>query len=227
MQEIRAWYPLESSPEVFTSMARAWGLPERYSFVDVLGLDPELLSLVPRPVHAIVLLFPDTPDIVKRRTEEGPCAPVEPGDEPLWIPQVGVGHSCGTFAMIHAFAQLGLAPKLDHFFAACRATTAPERTRLFAECDLIRDAHNGSVTAGQTVLRDTDWDDADHFLSFVQVEVDGETRLFELDGNAPRTGPLDRGRSTDLLQDTAGVIRDTYLPGAGDSVHFSVMALVG
>lgn len=48
-----------------------------------------------RPVHAIVLLFPDTPEIVKRRTEEGPCAPVEPGDEPLWIPQVGVG-GCGA-----------------------------------------------------------------------------------------------------------------------------------
>jgi hypothetical protein len=66
-------------------IAQAWGLPERYSFVDVLGLDPELLSVVPRPVH----------DIVKRRTEEGPCAPVKPGDEPLWIPQVGVGE-CGA-----------------------------------------------------------------------------------------------------------------------------------
>jgi hypothetical protein len=57
------------------------------------------------------------------------------------------------------------------------------------------------------VLRDTDWDDADHFLSFVQAEVDGETRLFELDGNAPRTGPLDRGRCTDLLQWVGAVMQ--------------------
>lgn len=104
MPDLPDWYPLESSPEVFTSMARVscslkpaddqrWGLSEEYSFVDVLGLDDVLLALVPRPVLAVILLLPDTPEIVKKRTEEGPCMPVGPGKEPLWIPQVGVGES--------------------------------------------------------------------------------------------------------------------------------------
>lgn len=68
-----------------------WNLPEDYEFVDVLGLDPELLGLVTRPVHAVVFLFPDTETIVDHRTKEGPGTPAARGQEPLWIPQVGVG----------------------------------------------------------------------------------------------------------------------------------------
>lgn len=60
-------------------------------FVDVLGLDEDLLALVPHPVLAVILLFPDTPEIVEKRSEEGPCMPVGPSRDPLWIPQVGVG----------------------------------------------------------------------------------------------------------------------------------------
>jgi hypothetical protein len=57
MAHVREWYPIESSPEMFTSMARVrssslpelteqtWGLPQGYSFVDVFGLDGDLLSL--------------------------------------------------------------------------------------------------------------------------------------------------------------------------------------
>lgn len=66
-----------------------WELPDEYSFVDVLGLDEELLALVPRPVHALILLFPDTPGIVAAREADGP-GDVD-GDVPLWIPQVDVG----------------------------------------------------------------------------------------------------------------------------------------
>merc|ERR1719198_1258357 len=45
------WVPLESNPEMFTHFARHIGLPEAWSFVDVLGVDPELLKpeMVPRP----------------------------------------------------------------------------------------------------------------------------------------------------------------------------------
>jgi hypothetical protein len=42
------------------------------------------------------------------------------GDVPLWIPQVDVGHSCGTFATVHCLAATRLAPGLEPFFAACK-----------------------------------------------------------------------------------------------------------
>ena len=45
---------------------------------------------------------------------------VSPGSQVVWIPQVDVGHSCGTFAVIHALGVTGLAPKLAPFYDKCR-----------------------------------------------------------------------------------------------------------
>ena len=74
--------------------------------------------------------------------------------------------------------------------------TPEERTRLFKISPAIKSAHDAVVTAGQTRIRDSDWDDCDHFIAFVEHEG----RLYEMDGNTPRKGPLDRGPCTDVLK---------------------------
>ncbi|WOO84301.1 Ubiquitin carboxyl-terminal hydrolase 3 [Vanrija pseudolonga] len=220
---LQDWYPLESSPEVLTSLARHWGLPDSYAFVDVLGLDDDTLALTPRPVHAVVFLFPDTDGIVAWRAKDAYLS-AEIGAEPLWIPQRGVGHSCGTFAVLHALAETRLASGLDGFFAECRSLTPEGRTALLATSPLIKPVHNSLVTAGQTILRESDWADADHFISFIRH--DG--RVVEMDGARPRVGGVDRGAaSDDLLTDVAKIVREQYVPLAADSVHhFSLIALV-
>lgn len=40
------------------------GLHPNWQFVDVYGMDPELLSMVPRPVCAVLLLFPITEKVI-------------------------------------------------------------------------------------------------------------------------------------------------------------------
>lgn len=53
------------------------------------------------------------------------------------------------------------------------------------------------VAAGDSHVRDADWTDADHFIAFVRHGG----RVWEMDGNTPRRGPLDRGpASADLLE---------------------------
>jgi len=50
------WIPLESNPQVLSHYLHKLGVDESVSIVDVLS--PELLDLVPRPVYAVILLYP-------------------------------------------------------------------------------------------------------------------------------------------------------------------------
>jgi ubiquitin carboxyl-terminal hydrolase L3 len=66
--------PLEANPESFNPLASVLGLDtSRYSFVDVLGFDEDLLALIPQPVEAVIMLFPTLErwDDPKRMLVEG------------------------------------------------------------------------------------------------------------------------------------------------------------
>ncbi|PWN38654.1 cysteine proteinase, partial [Ceraceosorus guamensis] len=65
------WVPLESNPELFTEWSKSLGLDtSQYAFHDIYGLDAELLSMVPQPVQAVLLLFPISEAYEKKRRED-------------------------------------------------------------------------------------------------------------------------------------------------------------
>lgn len=49
---------------LFFQFLKQLGLHPNWQFVDVYGMDPELLSMVPRPVCAVLLLFPITEKVI-------------------------------------------------------------------------------------------------------------------------------------------------------------------
>jgi hypothetical protein len=89
-----------------------------------------------------------------------------------------------------------------------------ERAQFLESTDLFTNIHAAAAAGGQTAVPDK-LDTDLHFTCFVQapdasarvVEVTtGERRLIELDGG--RAGPVDRGKSTDLLK-----VRNHCWPG--------------
>jgi ubiquitin carboxyl-terminal hydrolase L3 len=98
--------PLESNPSIFTSLIHKLGASPSLCFQDVLSLDdPELLGFLPRPVHALILVFPTTEAYEERvRSEEsGVEAYSQSGDgeEVVFFRQT-INNACGLYAVLHA-----------------------------------------------------------------------------------------------------------------------------
>ncbi|KAI0047231.1 peptidase C12 ubiquitin carboxyl-terminal hydrolase 1 [Auriscalpium vulgare] len=234
------WIPLESNPEVMNEWAESVGLLEGSAeFVDVYGLDPELLAMVPRPVKAVILLFPLTGGIDDWRKSEDDriAAEGQPAIDPtvFWIKQT-IGNACGTIGLLHALANSDVAyvpeSPLQKFIDLCKDKTPQERAHILDSTSLFASAHHSAASSGQTAVP-SDLDTDLHFTCFVQAPEasaresqvgTGVRRLIELDGR--RAGPVDRGESENLLEDTAAYVKEHVL-SRGVSIHFSMIALAG
>jgi len=243
------WIPLESNPDTFNFWAKKAGLlTSQAEFVDIYGLDEELLKFVPIPVKAVVLLFPIDDEGEGRRKEEDERIARE-GQSKIdhtifWIKQT-ISNACGTIGLIHALANsdVNFSPTsaLQKFIFECEGKTPEERAELLASTTLFANIHAESAGTGQSAPNvDTDL----HFTCFVEApdadfrkaakgeelsddakgdKVSSGMRLIELDGR--RAGPVDHGECKDLLTDVANFVKARYI-SSSTSVYFSLMALV-
>ena len=89
-----------------TDLVHKLGLSSDLSWHDVYSLDdPSLLAFVPRPVHALLLVFPVSKAYEKTRAEEDGPLPLYsgsgPNEEVLWFKQT-IGNACGLMGLLHA-----------------------------------------------------------------------------------------------------------------------------
>ncbi|PSR93464.1 Ubiquitin carboxyl-terminal hydrolase [Actinidia chinensis var. chinensis] len=218
----KRWLPLEANPDVMNQFLWGLGLPENEAeCYDVYGLDEELLEMVPKPVLAVLFLYPITAKSEEERILQDSVMK-EPSGGVYFMKQT-VGNACGTIGLLHAVGNVTSEIKLlegsflDRFFKST-ATMDPLERAAFLEKDREMEvAHSIAATAGETEASDN----VDtHFICFACV--DGQ--LYELDGRksgAVSHGPCSPGS---LLQDAAKVIQEIIQKNP-DSINFNVIAI--
>ena len=201
-----------------------WGLgvPEDVGFCDVYGLDDEMLAMVPQPVLAVLLLYPQDRKKESDASATSTAETKEPNKKVYFTKQT-VGNACGTIGIIHAIGNAVSKIKLVdgsyfHRFYKQTADMDPIQRAAFLEEDQeMEDAHSVAAAGGDTEAKDGV---IEHYVCFSCV--DGE--LYELDGGKPQ--PIHHGPSSpdSLLQDAARVIKARIVEYS-ESLNFNVMAL--
>ncbi|KAG9029315.1 ubiquitinyl hydrolase 1 [Tulasnella sp. JGI-2019a] len=230
------WIPLESNPDVFNSWARKLGMANTAHFEDIYGLDPELLAMVTKPVKAVLMIFPISPQMeASRKTDDEAMRKdgLSPNISPhiMFIEQK-IGNACGTIGLLHALLNsdvtIGPTSSLAQFQEKCDGLSPCDRADLLAKTTLFAKAHSEAATSRESdstvpTKLDTDL----HFTCFLQA-VDGadseKKRLIELDGR--RVGPVDHGDTDDVLKDVSKVMKEKYLK-LSTSMQFGLVALCG
>ncbi|XP_030555016.1 ubiquitin carboxyl-terminal hydrolase [Drosophila novamexicana] len=221
------WTPLESNPEVLTKYIHKLGVSSAWSVTDVIGLDEELLAMLPRPVKALILLFPISEAYEKHRADEHErikaAAEPEKYPEDLFYMKQFTHNACGTVALIHSVANnkdIEIAAGVLKNFLEKGANLSPEERGQALEQDnaFTEDhqmlAQEGQTDAGayETVVH--------HFIALVNKE----NTLYELDGR--KSYPISHGKTSDetFLLDAAKVCKE-FMARDPDDVRFTVLAL--
>ncbi|KAL0873954.1 hypothetical protein Bca101_023659 [Brassica carinata] len=232
----KRWLPLEANPEVMNQVlvstssaspiigvSKFGNILDAAECNDVFGLDDELLEMVPKPVLAVLFLYPITKKSEEERIEQDKEIKEKVHSDKVYFMKQTVGNACGTIGLLHAIGNITSEIKLsegsflDKFFKSTAKMTPMERARFLENDSQIEDAHSVAVTAGETPATD----DADtHFICLACV--DGE--LYELDGR--KAGPISHGTSSPatLLKDSTKVMKK-FIEKNPDTLNFNVIAI--
>lgn len=212
---------------------RSLGLPTTIGFHDIFGFEPDLLAMVPQPVHAILLLFPITEASEKARREQAEQsannnAASEAVSPAVWFTRQTIGNACGTIGVLHAVANTQHEyPIADdswfaRFFAATRTMTPVERAAHLEADDSLEHAHAGAASSAtsSTAVPEADEEVDLHFVAL--VHVDGG--LYELDGR--KDAPVRHGdTSAESFLLDAGAVVKKFVQMGGDSLSFNAIAM--
>ncbi|KAL3497037.1 hypothetical protein BJX62DRAFT_1953 [Aspergillus germanicus] len=234
----KAFVPLENNPEVMSHLVHQLGLSPSLGFTDVYSIDDaDLLAFVPRPSHALLLVFPVSKTYEASRIAEDSSLPEYTGSGPnepaTWFKQT-IRNACGLIGLLHAVsngeARKYVIPRsdLENLLKDAEPLPPIERADLLYESKALESAHADAAKLGDTKAPGAE-DDVDlHFVAFVKG-ADG--KLWELDGR--RKGPLERGslaEDEDALSERAldlGVRRFLKVESEGGNpdLRFSLVSL--
>ncbi|XP_062376538.1 ubiquitin carboxyl-terminal hydrolase isozyme L1 [Sardina pilchardus] len=213
------WKPMEINPEMLNKVLSKLGVGSSWRFVDVLGLEDELLSSVPSPSCAVMLLFPLTQQHEAFREKQS----VDKASDVYFLKQTVV-NSCGTVGLLHAVANnqdkmdFDSDSAIKKFLAATASMSAADRAKALEKNKDIQTTHDEVAVEGQCRIEEGKVNF--HFITFVNVNG----QLYELDGRME--GAVNHGATKDgsFIMDAAKVCRQ-FVEREKDEVRFSAVAL--
>ncbi|XP_033221691.1 ubiquitin carboxyl-terminal hydrolase isozyme L3-like isoform X2 [Belonocnema kinseyi] len=220
-----AWVPLECNPEVMTKLLHKVGVPKKWNIVDVYGVDPDMLAILPRPVLAMILLYPLSEKEAPEMNEESQADDDKSISPNVYFLKQFISNACGTIALIHSLAnnteELQLEDGfLKSFLDKTKDLSSTERGELLIKADDLIETHKELAQEGQTEAPSENTPVFNHFVAFVQK--DGH--IYELDGR--KDAPINHGVSTaaTFLEDAARVCQE-YMKRDPEQLRFSMVAL--
>lgn len=225
----KKYLPLEANPEIIEKYVKNLGGPLNIEFVDVLGCDKELLDCVPRPVVALLLLFPikeASEKLAKSQAEKIASSGGFPPNH-IWFTKQTVGNACGTVAILHTVANIKhKAPYekggfFDKFFEKVKDMNPDERAKALEVDNEIEKFHAHAVNEGQSRVPDASENVDMHFVAFVEVD----NHLYELDGR--KKFPIDHGKTSQdtFFEDAVKVVEDVFMKNDSQEFRFSIIAV--
>ncbi|KAL8599842.1 hypothetical protein ACOMHN_038415 [Nucella lapillus] len=193
-----------------------------WQFVDVYGTDEELLGMIPRPVIAVMLLYPLTD---KAKGTKIGDVDSESLNTSFFMRQT-IGNACGTVALVHALAnnEEHVTFSDDKYFRtflnATKGMNPEERGKYLEQDEGMGHVHEEFAQEGDTQAPSRDASVMPHFVAF--VHKDG--KLLEMDGR--NTAPVCHGKTSPdtLLEDAARVVK-TFIQRDPEEINFNLMAL--
>jgi len=226
----KKWFPIESNPEVMNVFLGKLGLnTAQFGYHDVLAFEDWAYEMIPKPVIAVLMVFPVSE--VEEEFRHRESAMIEANGQEvsrnLYYMKQTISNACGTIGLLHSvgngrhvFPELVFPDShLDKLLEATKTMTPDEIANYLEEDTALETVHEESAQLGQSeAVVDVDA----HFVCFTCC--DG--CLYELDGR--KKFPINHGPSTQstLLADAARVIRG-FMDRQPDSTSFTTIALAG
>lgn len=244
------WVPLESNPDVIQTYCKSLGLKEdsNLQFTDVMSTEDWALEMVPRPVHALLMVFPikDATEARSQQQKENILANGQTVASDIYYMKQTVPNACGTVAILHAIGNLSRerftssidqGSFLQRFFTETKDTAEPMAPDAIAsvleEDKTIDELHGEAGQMGQSEVPNVDEVVTNHFVCFSMVGG----HVYELDGR--KEFPINHGSAESilgaaapsgtndnrLLEAAIKVCKDEFMSRDPDEVRFTFIAL--
>ncbi|KAI1323738.1 ubiquitin carboxyl-terminal hydrolase, family 1 [Xylariaceae sp. FL0255] len=221
--------PIESNPDLFTKLIHHLGVSSALSFHDVWSLDEdELLSLIPRPVLAFIVVFPTSSDYESKLAQENNLQ--RPDSNPqnvIWFKQT-INNACGLYGILHAVANgrareyIEPGSHISRLLESCSSLKPSEYAGILENDSELESKYHSVALLGDTEAPENPEDEVDfHYVCFVKSHGD----LYVLDGD--RNWPISKGAlpGDDLLSEQGVLAIKEFISGHDNGGGFSLLAL--